>query len=407
MGKKGVKNPGRGGAGVVPLGVRKDGKRYWLATIKYRDPLTSKVKWAERTYAADSKFLAMQERARIKDELLEKAAAPAGRQRFRDVAALYLATITRAGTLKSYRSWVKRLNKTRIGDAWIDAITTQHLQAVLAGILLGKTAMDSIRVVMINVFDHAKGLGLVKTNPAHDVEVKNWRPGRPKKRKALTRDETVRLIADLRQHSYDLHVMVAVMYVLAARFAEVSALWWDDIDMATGIVTLRRGQTSGAEGPLKGYRTPPNKPATGKAERVVALGPTALDMLQKHRARMAKEQWPGWERIVFPNPPEGQGKRTATRRHDYWEHRTVSAQLKAAYDRLGYDLGAVTHCARHTANNIARMHANEVFLREVIGHSKAELTVKYSEIDHGEVISFAQEQERRMLGAGAKSRTRK
>ena len=394
----GKKNAGRGGDGVERLGVRKDGKLYWMARIKYRDPLTGKIRDTDRVFTADSKHLAMKERERIKTEELEKAAAPTERKKWHQVAALYLATLTRDGTLHSYKSWVNKLNKTRIGDAWMDAVTTQHLQAVLNGILLGKTSMDSIRVVMINVCEHAKGMGLVRTNVAHDTEVKNWRPGRPKKRKALTRDETVRFLADLRQHSFDLHVMTAVQYVLGLRFAEVSALWWTDIDMTTGIVTARRGQKNGKEGPLKGYRTPPNKPASGKAERIVALGPTGLAMLKKHRERMEKEQWPGWEKIVFPCPPEGQGKRPI-RKHHYWDDQTVRAHIKAAFARLGLDLGAVTHAARHTSNNIARMHANEVFLREVIGHSKAELTVKYSEIEHGEVISFAREQERRMLGA--------
>lgn len=393
---------GRGGSGVESLGVRKDGKRYWLARIKYRDPLTSKVRDVERTFAADSKLLALQERGRIRDELLGQAVRPE-RMRWREVAAEYLATVTRVGTLHSYRSYVKKLNK-RIGDVWVDALTTQRLQAVLGEIYLARTTMDSIRTVMINVLDHAKGKGLVRTNLAHDTEVMRWRPGRPRKRKALTRDETVRLLADLRQHAYDLHVMIAVQYVLGARFAEVSALTWDDVDMATGVVTIRRGQSKGIEGPPKGYRTTGKKQETGTPERIAAVGPTALRMLGEHRRRMQRDRWPGWERLVFPAPLEGQGKRPA-RPHDYWPHRTVSDLLKGAYGRLGYDLGAVTHCARHTANNIARMHANETFLRAVIGHSEPELTVAYSEIDTAEVVDFAREQERRMLGAGSGSRS--
>lgn len=395
------KSKGKKGSGVEHLGVRSDGKRWWRARIKWRDPLTSKMREAEKTFDADSKILAMQKRAAFLREKVDGSARPTQRKKLGEVVDEYLATIDRGGTLHSYRSWGKKIKKA-LGDAWADALTTQHLQAFLASVYLGKTSMDSIRVVLVNTYEHAKGQGYVTKNIAHGTEVTNWKPAPPRKRKALTTDETVRLHADLRQHSHDMHVMLLVQYVLGCRFGEVSALEWGDIDLTTGHVRLRRAHTNGELHPLKGYRTPKGKPASGTAEREAALGPTALGQLVKHRERMAKEQWPGWERIVFPAPAEGQGKRPV-RRHHYWDHRTVSEHLKAAYARLGLDLGAVTHVARHTANNMARMHANETFLRKVIGHSSAKLTATYSEIAVAEVVDFAHEQERRLLGPSGSS----
>jgi integrase len=387
------------GTGVEHLGVRSDGKRWWKARIKWRDPLTGKMREAEQTFEADSKVIALQKRAAFLREKLDGATRPTQRKKLGDVIDEYLATVDRPGTLHSYRSWGKKIKKAR-GEAWIDALTAQHYQTFLASVYLGKTSMDSIRVVLINAWDHAKGLGYVAgDNPVHDTKVTNWKPApaRGRKRKALTTDETVRLHAYLRQHSYDMHVMLLVQYVLACRFGEVSALEWPDIDLATGHVRIRRQQKNGVVGPIKGYRTPKNKPASGTPEREAALGPTALGQLLKHRERMAKEQWPGWETLVFPCPAEGQGKRPI-RKHHYWDHQTPGAHLKAAYAALGLDLGAVTHVARHTANNMARMHANETFLRKVIGHSSAKLTATYSEIAVAEVVDFAREQERRLLG---------
>jgi integrase len=352
---------------------------------------------AEQTFEADSKAIALQKRAAFLREKVDGSTRPTQRKKLGEVVDEYLATVDRAGTLHSYRSWGRKVKKV-LGEAWTDALTTQHLQAFLAGVYLGKTSMDSIRVVLINTYDHAKAQGYIAgENPAHGTEIKNWKPAPARKRKALTPDETVRLHAHLRQHSYDMHVMLLVQYVLGCRFGEVTALEWADIDLATGHVRIRRQQKNGVLGPLKGYRTPKGKPASGTPEREAAVGPTALGQLVKHRQRMATEQWPGWETVVFPCPAEGQGKRPI-RKHPYWDHQTVSGHLKAAYASLGLDLGAVTHVARHTANNMARMHANETFLRKVIGHSSAKLTATYSEIAVAEVVDFAREQERRLLG---------
>lgn len=386
--KKGEK-PAKSTDGLVPLGLR-NGKKFWRARIKWRDPLTGKVREAERTFEADSKLQAQNKRAAFLAEKRDAAVRPVERTRLAAVIDAYIATLTREGTLHSYRSYARKI-KRKLGDAWVDAITTQHLQAFLSSVYLGKSTMDSIRVVLINAFDHAVAMGQRQDNPAKGTRVGRYKPAKPRKRKALTPDETVRLHADLRQHSYDLHVMMVAQYVLGCRFAEVSALTWEDVEMATGVVRIRRGQLKGVEGPPKGNK-----------ERDSALGPTALAMLAAHRKRMEQERWPGWERLVFPAPLGGQGKRPV-RLHDYWPWKTVADHLKAAYGRLGYDLGAVTHVARHTANNVARMHANEVFLRKVIGHSSAEMTDAYTEIESTEVIDFAREQERRLLGHGGRS----
>lgn len=375
------------GLGLEYLGLREDGKKWWKARVKWRDKLTGRMREAEKTYAADSKPQALVARAKFLEEKRDGAArGPVERKRFSEAIDAYLATVTRVGTLHSYASHGRKLKK-KLGDAWVDALETQHLQAVLGSYgHLSKPMVDGIRAVMINVFDHAKGLGWVTQNPAQATEAMVWRAKPKRARKALSPAEVVRLVADMRQHSYDMHVMVACMYVLGTRFAEISALTWEDVDMTTGHVRIVRGQHKGVEGPPKGNK-----------EREAALGPTGLKMLAQHRKRMEQETWPGWQRLVFPAPPTGQGKKPG-RRHDYWEWQTVAKHLRAAYGRIGLELGAVTHVARHTANNIARMHANEVFLRQVIGHSSVELSATYTEIAAAEVIDFAREQERRLFG---------
>lgn len=408
------KHAGRGGDGVKFLGVR-DGERWWEARLTWTDSRTGEKHDTTATFKANSKLLAMQERAKRLKQAKERLEG-LRRKRFDEVADEWFETIDSHGTRLSWGSHLNRIRK-KFGSWWIDAITTRDLQSFLGGLKrldgkpLGKSTFNSVRDVIIKVFVFAQEKGYVESAAVARATLRRKSvrtreealaeaQGKGDGKRALTDEEAVKVLTDLAKHEPDIYPLVVVMFILGCRFAEASAIRRDCLDLSTGIVHIAWGQVRGRVGPTK-----------GKRRRKAALGPVGLRVVQEHLRRMDELKWPGHEELVFPRKPEPQaiGRKIS----DHWPHRTVARALRESFTRLGLDMANATHAARHTMNNlasqeIARAHLSESLLRKVVGHSTAQVAATYRHPEHAEVIQLAEVVEKRLFGGrDAKSSRRK
>lgn len=404
------RRPGRGGSGVTHLGVRDDGERWWRARVTWKDPRTGKKREAEETYTADTKLDALRKRAELLKRKRDEVARPA-RKRFGEVADLWFATVRSAGSRISWGSHLKKL-KAKFGDYWLDAMTTREMQAWLAGLRkadgerLGAGTQNSIRDVLVLVFEYAVAHGFADTNAARGTLRRNYRKERDAtvvdaedapKRSLETGDEFVAFMTDLLEHESELAPMMLVQSILGCRFAEVSALRRADVDLSTGLVTVRRGQVRGTPTPTK-----------GRYARTPALGPAGLQIVQEHLRRMDELRWPGHAELVFPRRPTGQATGAKAPRSPHWPYQTVYYALRRSFERLGLEMAAVTHAARHTMNNVAsaevaKAHISESLVRKVVGHTTVDMSTRYRHPELAEVISLAERVEGALLGPLAKS----
>lgn len=163
-------------------------------------------------------------------------------------------------------------------------------------------------------------------------------------------------------HEPELYPLVHTQFCLGCRFAEVTALRRTRIDLATGLVEIRRGQFRGVTGRTKGKRA-----------RKAALPAEGLAVLKAHLERMDAERWPGWDDLVFPRPPY-----RARRGSNFWASTTVHTKIAESFARCGIVVTGKTHVARHTMITIAHsLEVDEALLRKTIGHRSKSVHMGY------------------------------
>lgn len=152
---------------------------------------------------------------------------------------------------------------------------------------------------------------------------------------------------------------------LGLRQGEALGLWWEDVDLAAGLLRVRRQllrpDKKGAPltfGPVRSARS----------RRTLALPGRLAELLAEHRDKQAveREAAASWvdERLVF-----------ATAAGTPVDHRNDAREFKALCERAGIPPYRV-HDLRHTAATLLiaqGQHARVVM--EVLGHSRIAVTM--------------------------------
>jgi len=180
----------------------------------------------------------------------------------------------------------------------------------------------------------------------------------------LSADEMRRFLSTLREIYPKWHALVFTQFVTATRFGEVSALRWEDIDEAHGVIRIRRSH----------WRTMIGTTKTGY-EKEVVLEDELRDVLRDWRRSLQRSQHPhlnsGW---VFPSRV---GK----------PHHAASCMRKAFIDvleRIDVDRAFSSHGLRRTANDLLRRVATGEVTRAMTGHLTVAMTDHYSFVDLSE-----------------------
>jgi integrase len=169
----------------------------------------------------------------------------------------------RFGSVDKYRQRLGRLGSLAdvpIGDVsparvadWQTSLLTMPRSS---GRPLAPTTVADTRSTIRQMFSSAVDLEVIRTNPVDRVKPPkvNCSPGR-----VLTRDEVVRLIAEVDHHRYA--AVVAIMFTVGLRVSEVLGLAWCDIDLDAGTAHVRRAVVAGEGG--RQVRAHQDRGATG------------------------------------------------------------------------------------------------------------------------------------------------
>jgi integrase len=179
----------------------------------------------------------------------------------------------------------------------------------------------------------------------------------PKVKDVLTGEELAKLLAGTEHESPDIRAMIWVGFTTGMRFGELSALHWDDVDFARGLIHVRKSQVAGVVGPTK-----------TRSNRTVPLHASVAAILTAHKAWQEQREAKGRER-VFPSTEGG-----------YRFPNVLTRPLERCAEHAEIGKHITAHTMRRTFNNLARQAAGDIVARAMTGHSTPEMTEHYSHV---------------------------
>lgn len=221
-----------------------------------------------------------------------------------------------------------------------------------------ETINGRLRVLKTMMRAATHELGLPR-NPAEMVRTIRATGVEDAETNMLSSEELAEVLAFIEHDRPRWHALFVAAAFTGARFGELSALRWEDIDHERGEVHIRRAQVRGKVGNTK-----------TKKRRKVAMTPVLADALRRHRRRLLEEQAPGLDAgWVFPNTKGG-----------LMRNSSPTKALKAALAAAGVERRVTFHGLRRTFNNLARQAASGQVVRAITGHVTERMTEHYSDV---------------------------
>jgi integrase len=225
--------------------------------------------------------------------LLLQAAAARGeleafpRVTFAAVAARWLARFEaqvasgerRERTLENYRYHLESHLLPALGRRRVRAISTDDLAVLVAELRLQGLSARTVAGALVplwGIFRFALRRGFIVDNPLRRLEPSERPHPCRREQRTLTRRELTRL---LRSAPPLYRPLLATATLTGMRLSELLGLTWTDVDLAAGVIRVRR-QLSWARRNSPSRRVPPK---TEASVRDIPLAPQLEVLLRKHR----------------------------------------------------------------------------------------------------------------------------
>lgn len=269
----------------------------------------------------------------------------------------------RARTYEAYDDNLRRLLPL-IGHIKLGRLGPAQIQSAYAELLRSGCSPRSVHhshAVLRRALNQAVLWGLLLRNPT--VGVSPPRVAQPEM-KTLAEDQVRSLLANAAEAGDRFLGLWTLLCTTGLRKGEATGLRWDDLDMATGRLTVRRSLQRQDGNGLVFVET-----KNRQSRRSVQLPQLALDALRRHRALQARERLaagPAWEehQLIFT---------TTTGRPLDPNHVYVSFQR--ALKRAGLPRVRV-HDLRHTAATLLLGRGvHPKLVQDLLGHSTISITL--------------------------------
>jgi integrase len=359
-------------------GVMAVGDRTYRIRFRSPDPKTGRLREVDRVVQADSAGDAAKVRDRLRDTRREPRRV---RIRLKDYAASWLSgarKTLKASTLDRYATTLDVHILPALGEHYLDAITHQDVVAWRDGQTAAPATINSrLRVLKTLLASATVDLDLSK-DPSRGVKALREAGSFDDEHGALLTAEELHTFLDaVGASAPQWYPLFSTLALTAMRVGEATALRWDDVDEAAGVIHVRRGQWRGVIGTTK----------TGTA-RTVPLPPRLAAVLRDHRRALVAAQHPGlasgW---VFPA-----ARRRKTREGEAWPPVNTTSLRKPLLDALAQAelKGRITtHGLRRTWNNLLRQVTAGEVVRAITGHVTERMTEHYSHVGRDEKANAA------------------
>ncbi len=265
-------------------GIERLSSGRYRVRVTWNDPKTGKRRDQKKVIAANSMAEASSLRELLRTRLLTGGTTPEHRLRLGEYASSWMRgkiPTLKPSTRDKYAGMLDQHILPALGDHYLDAISPQDV--ILwrdAQHAKASTVNSRLRVLRALLRDAQADLGLPR-DPCARIRTL---PEKPPVGNRLKPGDLQRVLAYLREDEPGWYPLFLTMALTGARFGEVSALRWDDIDEDAGVIWIRRSQWQGRVGTTKTGKVrdvplpPPLKagPETTPAATRQKPGPRAL-----------------------------------------------------------------------------------------------------------------------------------
>ena len=281
-------------------------------------------------------------------------------------------------TYENYEYYINRFILPEIGRMKLDSVRPIHIEQIFANAAgLSHSARNEIKVCLNGIFKTARKNRLCKTNPAEDITLQRD-PAKPPK--VHTLDEVKAILSFAPSHKWGAYVELALYTGL--RTEELCGLMWADVDLAAGILMVRRVVAEVENTDVDAFMKPDKNKVVKKRrkydivdttksrrERTVVLNEQGLSVL-KGITKTSLYVLPG---------PDGGFLRPPMFAHRYF---AVLRDLNATFPPEQQVQLLSPHKARHTyASFLLEGGANIRAVQDQLGHSKLATTQIYTHVD--------------------------
>lgn len=275
-----------------------------------------------------------------------------------------------AKTAATYAQIVRDHIVPYIGHIQLTKLKPIHIQQMYAAILEGErrdkkqgrispTTVKHIHATLRKALNDAVRWQLIPSNPANAVT-----PPKQEPRECRAAEETeIRKVLGAFEGTL-LEMPVYLALTTGARLGEILALRWEDVDLASGVLYIRRAL---GRNPLTG-ELEFKEVKTPKSRRAIEIGPTTVERLRKWRVRqqeMRLAAGPAWQ---------DHGLLCCREDGSPLNPHTVSARFSIKVRKLG--LALRFHDLRHThATMLLKAGVNPKVVSERLGHSRVGMTL--------------------------------
>ena len=267
---------------------------------------------------------------------------------------------TRPSTLRRYQEVIRTHLAPGLGRIRVDRLAPRDVQRFLAGrrTTLAPASVVEIHGVRRVALGDAERMGLVTRNVARVVRPaslpRNERP-------VLTPQEARALLAEARGDRYEAVFILALG--MGLRRGEVLGLRWEDIDLLSGRLHIRRALQR-VQGSLQLVET-----KSHRSSRALPIPKNVVPVLDRQRARQLRE------RLAAGTAWQEEGLVFATSIGTPVEPRNVNRRFTQLRDRAGLSWLRL-HDLRHACATFLLAEGVEPrTVMEILGHSTIRLTM--------------------------------
>jgi len=202
----------------------------------------------------------------------------------------------RSTTFDRYKQITRKHIVPEIGRAKLRTLTPAHVRGLYRKKLeagLSPRTVQYIHVTLHKALKQAVRDGLVPRNVTEAVK-----PPQIQREEIcpLTPDQAKALLETVRAEDDRLEALYVMAITTGLRQGELLGLKWDDVDLETGTLQVRRTLTTAKGGPVL------SAPKTKGSRRSVKLSQTGLGALRSHLERQLKEMGPGGLSVARERP---------------------------------------------------------------------------------------------------------